>query len=122
MLLILVNRSDLWPALIIPKSGCLSKPELIMKKFRGMMYFLAGVVFTLAVMFSFFSTQDAGAASACIRTGLTAIGAVGDVPDSNRIKIGYSFSKCLLSAGYKAEKVWKENDDHLRVVYRKVDN
>jgi hypothetical protein len=122
MLLILVNRSDLCPALIIPKSGCLSKPELIMKKFRGMMYFLAGVVFTVVTVFGFFSAQDVGAASGCIRTGLIAWGSVGDVPDSKTIKIRYKTPDCLSSAGYKVLKVLEYNDNHVRVVYEKIDH
>ncbi len=89
-----------------------------MKRFRVTLGFLAGVVFTLAVVFGFFSTQDVSAASGCIRTDLDAWGSSGDVPGS-KITVGYYFPKCLLSQGYKAVKVWKVNDSNLRVTYEK---
>jgi hypothetical protein len=88
-----------------------------MKKFRGMMYFLAGVVFTVAVMFSFFSTQDAGASGNCIRTALMADSAVGDVPDIV-IKLGYQIPSCLKAAGYTVHEVKKYNGG-VKVIYKR---
>jgi hypothetical protein len=105
-----------------PKERLLKQTGANHEKFRGMMYFLAGVVFTLVTVFGFFSAQDVGAASGCIRTGLIAWGSVGDVPDSKTIKIRYKTPDCLSSAGYKVLKVLEYNDNHVRVVYEKIDH
>jgi hypothetical protein len=89
-----------------------------MKKYRVALGFLAGVVFTLVTVFGFFSAQDVGAASGCIRTDLDAYGSNGDVPKS-KFTVGYQFPKCLLDKGYKPVKVWKTDNRNLRVEYEK---
>jgi hypothetical protein len=86
--------------------------------FRGVLYFMAGVAVTLAVMFGFLGGQDAQADQySCIRTDLNARGMSGNVPDP-QFTITYEIPSCLLSNGYTVEKVWMRGGE-VAVQYKK---
>ena len=88
------------------------------QRFRGMLYFLAGVAATLVVMFGFLGGQDAQADQySCIRTDLNARGMSGNVPDA-QFTITYELPSCLTSQGYTVNKVWMRSGE-VAVQYKK---
>lgn len=88
------------------------------QRFRGMLYFLAGVAVTLAVTFGFLSGQDVRAASACSRTPLVAINSAGDIPGPE-VRVLYDIPSCIKDSGYTVDSLSKMNNGGVSVTYKK---
>ena len=84
---------------------------------RGMLYFLAGVAVTLALTFGFFHSQDARAASDCIRQSLIAYDSNGDIPKA-QFTVYYKVPSCFTENGYNVVKVGMRSG-RLAVTYKK---
>jgi hypothetical protein len=83
--------------------------EGIMKtknRFRGMMFFLAGLLTASVLQFSFPGQQDVMADQySCIRQDLDAYGMSGNIPDP-RFTITYNVHTCYGGCGYTVERVY----------------
>jgi len=87
-------------------------------RFRVTLGFLAGVVFTVAVMFGFLGGQDAQADQyTCIRTDLNAKQMTGNIP-APQFTIIYQVPSCIAENGYHAAKVYMYGSD-VAVTYTK---
>jgi hypothetical protein len=88
------------------------------KRFRGMLYFLAGVAVTLVVMFGFFYSQDAQADQySCIRNDLKHRGMSGNIPDPQFV-ITYAVPSCYAENGYTATEAFMHSGE-VAVRYKK---
>jgi hypothetical protein len=79
-------------------------------KFSVTLGFLAGVAVTLAVMLSFYSTQDARAWSpgVCLQYDLEVVGNTGIDPDPKYV-VYYQIPACFANDGYAVEKVYLQS-------------
>ena len=79
-------------------------------RFRGIMFFLAGLLTASVFQFSFPHHQDALADQySCIRQDLDAQGMTGNIPDPE-FTITYDIPTCYANNGYSVKRVYMYGD------------
>ena len=80
------------------------------KKFRGVWYFLGGMVTASILIFMLCTSQYANADQySCIRTDLNAQGMTGNIPDP-AFTITYDVPSCYRNSGYTVQRVYMYGD------------